>query len=207
MFVPTRKATKILGIHANTLRKWANEGKIKYIRTIGQQRLYDVDSFVNPVSNKRNFCYCRVSSQKQRDDLERQVEFMRKRYPNHELITDIGSGINFKRKGLKTILELADQGNIGEVVVAHRDRLCRFGFEILSWFIEKRGGKIVVLEEVRLSPQEELTQDLLSIIHVFSCRLHGLRKYSCEIKKDKDLSRCKTKAHPETVDGNGPVCV
>lgn len=193
MYEPGSKAAHKLGIHQNTLRKWANEGKISCIRTKGGQRRYDADAMLAGEPKRRNFCYCRVSSYKQRDDLDRQVEFMRKRYPAYEVITDIGSGINFKRKGLGTILELADRGGVGEVVVAHRDRLCRFGFEIVEWFVAKHGGKVVVLGEVHLSPEAELTQDLLSIIHVFSCRMHGLRKYAREIKKDKDLSKRQTK--------------
>ncbi len=201
MLLPSRKATKALGIHQNTLRRWAKDGKIKHFKTQAGQRLYDVDSLLNN-KIKRNFCYCRVSSSKQKDDLERQVEYVKNRYPNHEVITDIGSGINFKRKGLATILELANQGDIGEVVVAHKDRLCRFGFELIEWLINKNGGKLMVLEDVSLSPQEELTQDLLSIIHVFSCRMHGLRKYSFQIKKDTSLSKQKTEKDIKTVDGS-----
>lgn len=202
MLLPSRKATKILGIHQNTLRRWANQEKIKYFKTQAGQRLYDVDSLLNN-KKKHNICYCRVSSSKQKDDLERQVEYVKNRYPNHEVITDIGSGINFKRKGLTAILELANQGDIGEVVVAHKDRLCRFGFEIIEWIINKNGGKLVVLEDVSLSPQEELTQDLLSIIHVFSCRMHGLRKYSSQIKKDSSLPKQGTARDIKTLDGSG----
>jgi len=207
MYKSGSKAAAKLGIHQNTLRRWANEGKVSCIRTKGGQRRYDTDTLIAGEPKRRNFCYCRVSSYKQRDDLERQVEFMRRRYPIHEIVTDIGSGINFKRKGLRAILELADRGEVGEVVVAHRDRLCRFGFELLEWFIAKHNGKVVVLGEVHLSPESELTNDLLSIIHVFSCRMHGLRKYSSEIKKDKDLSGRQAERDSEKVDGDSAVCV
>lgn len=207
MYIPGRKAAGRLGIHQNTLRKWADEGKIPHIRTAAKQRLYDIDAFLASKVEKKSVCYCRVSSYKQRDDLERQVEYMRRRYPQHEIVTDIGSGLNGKRKGLRAILELADQGKLGAVVVAHRDRLCRFGFDLVEWWISLHGGKIVVLDDVHLSPEAELTQDLLSIIHVFSCRLHGLRKYAREIKEDKALSKRQAKSVAEKVAGDGEVCV
>lgn len=207
MYIPGRKAANKLGVHQNTLRKWANEGKIPHIKTPAKQRLYDVDAFLADKVEKKSVCYCRVSSYKQRDDLERQVEHMRRRYPQHEIVTDIGSGLNSKRKGLRAILELADQGKLGEVVVAHRDRLCRFGFDLVEWWIALHGGKIVVLNDVSLSPEAELSQDLLSIIHVFSCRMHGLRKYAREIKEDPNLSKRPAKRDSEKMDGDSEVCV
>ena len=177
-FVPSRKASEILGVHPNTLRSWESTGKIKAIRTPSNQRLYDVTSItVNKETPKKSICYCRVSSAKQKDDLQRQINYLKEQFPNYDIITDIGSGLNFKRKGLQAILELAMQKNIKEVVVAHRDRLCRFGFDLIQWIIEKNQGKLVVLNEVHLSQEEELTEDLLSIVHVFSCRINGGRKY------------------------------
>ncbi len=188
MYVPSRKATQELGVHANTLRTWANEGKIKHIKTPSGQRLYDTSS-LECTDERKRICYCRVSSAKQKDDLQRQIDCMQREFPEHEVIKDIGSGLNFKRKGLIALLEQVCDGNIKEVVIAHRDRLCRFGFELVRWLIEKNGGKIVVLNEDKSSPQEELTNDILSILHVFSCRMHGLRKYSQKIKEDKDIPK------------------
>lgn len=207
MYVPGRKAANKLGIHQNTLRRWADAGKIPHIRTAAGQRLYDIETFIAGKTQKKDVCYCRVSSYKQRDDLARQVDYMRQRYPSHEIVTDIGSGLNSKRKGFRSILELADQGVLGEIVVAHRDRLCRFAFDLVEWWINAHGGKIVVLGEVQLSPEAELTQDLLAIIHVFSCRLHGLRKYARQIKEDQALSKRQTKRNAEAVDGDGEICV
>jgi len=187
-FIPSRKAREILGVHENTLRRWANEGKIRHIKTAAGQRLYDTDSFVGKYSEKRKVCYCRVSSYKQRDDLERQVIFMSGRCPGYEIVTDIGSGLNFRRKGLLALLESVCSGTVGEIAVAHRDRLARFGFDLISWLVGHHGGKIVVLDDVSQSPQSELVADLLAIIAIFSYRMHGLRKYKPEIRKDKDLS-------------------
>ena len=183
-----KKACERLGIHPNTLRKWADDGKINHIRTPHGQRLYDVDGFLSRSGTRARIVYCRVSSRNQRDDLKSQIEFMRVRFPNHELIEDLGSGLNFKRKGFNSLLERILSGTVEEVVVAHKDRLMRFGFDMFQSIASRFSCKIVVLEDAQLSPSNELMQDLLSIIHVFSCRLYGLRKYSRKIKEDSDLS-------------------
>ena len=187
MYVPSRKACLELGVHANTLRRWADEGKIRYIRTAGGKRLYDCSSVEQNSSTKKNYCYCRVSSSKQKDDLERQVQFMSERFPDYTILKDVGSGLNFKRKQLLFLLEECAMGRVGTVVVAYRDRLCRFGFELLEWFFSKNSVKLVVLEQQELSPQQELVADLLSVITDFSSRIHGLRKYRDKIKEDSSL--------------------
>lgn len=184
-YIPLRKAVEFLGLHPNTLRKYADEGKIKSIKNSAGQRLYDVESYTRSDSvGVTTICYCRVSSSKQRDDLDRQVVYMQSLYPTAEIIRDIGSGINFKRKGLQSLLERLMRGDKFTLVVACRDRLARFGFELFQFMVEQNGGQIVVLDKTVHCPESELTQDLLSILHVFSCRMHGLRKYSKKIKED-----------------------
>ncbi|MCU0544259.1 MAG: IS607 family transposase [Oscillatoriaceae cyanobacterium Prado104] len=190
-FVPLRKAVEALGLHPNTLRKYADEGKIKSIKNAAGQRLFDTESFIRGDRDAVGVtivCYCRVSSYKQRDALERQVAYMLQIYPDSEIIRDIGSGINFKRKGLQAILDRLLRGDKFTLAVACRDRLARFGFELIQYMVEKNGGKIVVLDQTVYCPTTELTQDLLSILHVFSCRMHGLRKYSKKIKEDLSKS-------------------
>jgi len=186
-YVPLRKAVEKLGLHPNTLRRYANEGKIQIIKNEAGQRLYNVEAYIRGAANASLICYCRVSSSKQKDDLQRQIRYMQSLYPEAEIIKDIGSGLNFKRKGLRSILDRLLQGDKLKIVVACRDRLCRFGFELIQYMVEQNGGEIVVQDETVHCPQTELTSDLLSIIHVFSCRMHGLRKYSKKIKEDKDL--------------------
>lgn len=181
MYIKGKEACKILGVCANTLRKMADEGRIATIRISGQRR-YDLDGYLGE-PRKSTVCYCRVSSYKQKDDLERQIEFMREKYPDAEIIKDIGSGLNYKRKGLKAILERAMRGDSVKLVVAHRDRIARFGIELVRWIIESHGGELVVLSEISLSPEQELTQDLLNILHVFSCRMHGLRNYKKQVSE------------------------
>ena len=113
---------------------------------------------------------------------------MRGIYPETEVIRDIGSGLNFKRKGLRTLLEWLMQSDKLQVVIAHRDRLARFGIDLIRYLIEQNGGELVVLDQTEHSPQEELTADLLAILHVFSCRMSGIRSYREKIKEDKSLS-------------------
>lgn len=182
-YYTSREASKILDVHANTLRKWADDGKIETIKTASGQRRYNLDQYLQNKQQRTVVCYCRVSSAKQRDDLARQVDFMRENYPNAEIIKDVGSGLNFKRKGLKAILERAMRGDSIELVVAHRDRLARFGQDLIKHVIEFNGGKLVVLDQSACSPEEELTKDLLNILHVFSCRMHGLRNYKKHVEQ------------------------
>lgn len=187
-YVTTKNARRILGVSEESLRSWADKGLINCIRTPGGQRLYAINSFIQSHTSTideqhtelKRICYCRVSSQGQKDDLERQVKHMRDQFPTHSIITDIGSGINFKRKGLRTILELAMSGAISEVVVAYRDRLCRFAFELVEWILQFHKVKLVVLNQTldaETSDRSELAEDLLAIINVFNCRINGKRKY------------------------------
>ena len=183
-YIVSRKAAETLGVHSNTLRKWAKEGKIEFITAASGQRRYNVDGYLGTAKQLETVCYCRVSSYKQKDDLERQVEFMSEKYPDARIVKDIGSGLGFKRKGLLSILESACSGDSISLVVAYKDRLARWGYDIIKWIVERSGGKIVVLNRIELSPESELTNDLLSILHVFSCRMHGLRSYKLKIAKD-----------------------
>ncbi|MEA1968878.1 MAG: IS607 family transposase [Thermodesulfobacteriota bacterium] len=182
-FVPSRVAAEQLGVCGNTLRSWADRDLIEYVKTAGRQRRYNVESYIGYQQQVRTICYCRVSSYKQKDDLQRQISFMRKNYPEAEIVKDIGSGINFKRKGLKTILESSLNGDKLKLVVAHKDRLCRFGFDLIEWLLQQNSGEIVVLDQSKLSPERELTEDLLTILHAFSSERPGLRRYKDEIDK------------------------
>ena len=113
---------------------------------------------------------------------------MRNLYPTAEVIRDIGSGLNFKRRGFQNILDRLLAGAKLQLVIAHRDRLCRFGIEVIQYMVEQNGGELVVLDASVHSPTEELTADLLAILHVFSCRMHGLRRYRNKISGDPTLT-------------------
>ena len=113
---------------------------------------------------------------------------MRSRYPDAEIVSDVGSGLNFKkRRGLLSILERVHQGDKLTVVVTYRDRLARFGTELIETLLERNGGELVVLNQRDLSPEEELTADLISILTVFGARVNGLRRFREEIKEDTTL--------------------
>lgn len=191
-FISTKETRKMLGVTTKTLNNWDKTGKINTIRSPSGIRLYSLKDIQNilgctsPIEPRKKIAYCRVSSQKQKDDLERQKDFFKHDFPDHLVVEDIASGINWKRKGLKTILEQSMSGDIEEVVVAHRDRLCRFGFELIEWILESNGVKLTVLDrENSKSPDEELTDDILSIVHVYSCRRMGQRRY--KVSKDTTL--------------------
>ena len=115
------------------------------------------------------------------------------------VVTDVGGGLNFQRKGLVALLERLHRGDKLRIVVAHRDRLARFGFDLIRWMAEQNGGETVVLGNTDYSPQQELTEDILAILHTFSCRLHGLRRYRNAIQADTGLSDSSAATDAETL--------
>lgn len=182
----------MLGVHVRTLVKWEQEGKIQAIKTPSGQRRYDIDSYTGKYvePTRATVIYARVSSRGQSEDLSRQIAVLQEKYPQAEVVSEIGGGLNFKRQKLTALLERVMSGGVATIVVAHKDRLARFGFDWLDWFCRKFGCSIVVLNETNLSPEAEMVEDILAILHCFSSRLYGLRKYKTQIKKDKSLSQC-----------------
>jgi putative resolvase len=194
-YVPGKEAEKILGVHQKTLYNWDKKGLIEVIRTPGKKRLYNVEKYlkenkkqtevinteeinVEALDKTIKLCYVRVSSQGQKDDLDKQKEYMKGKYPNHVIIEDIGSGINFNRKGIRKIIELGIAGKVEELVVANKDRLTRLGYELIEDIIIKYSkGKIIILNKRDKSePEEELAKDVLAIMNVFTAKMHGLKK-------------------------------
>ncbi len=185
-YVRPKEAASILGVAVSSLRRWEEEGKIKAIKTPSGHRRYSIQEIEQAAGLPKTtttVCYGRVSSHSQRDDLERQIELLRSKFPEAEIVSEIGSGLNFKRKRFLWILDRIFTGDIKRLVVAHPDRLVRFGFELVKWLCERNGCELLVLNESQLSPEQELVQDMLSIIHSFSSRLYGLRKYKKEISE------------------------
>jgi len=150
---------------------------------------YNVNKYLRERSitkkEKIKICYCRVSSNKQKEDLERQKNYMKDKFPTYQIIEDIGSGLNYNRKGLQEILEKAINGEIEELVIAYKDRLTRFGYEIIEWIIKKySNGKITIINKNEEdTPIEELTKDIVSIMNVYVAKVNGLRKYKSKIKE------------------------
>lgn len=202
-FVGGKKASEIVGVHQRTLYLWEKKGVIETIRTPGGKRLYNVEKYLNEKicddnnkikntilcdnledldkkNEKLNICYVRVSSNNQKDDLERQKNMMIKLYPKHLIIEDIGSGLNLNKRGIKKIINLAIEGKINELIVAYKDRLTRFGFELIEELIEKySNGKIIIINQKdAIEPEEELVKDVMSILNVYVAKMNGLRKYN-----------------------------
>ena len=193
-FLTTGEASRLLHVSGVTLREWAKEGKIEFTRAegIGTHRRYNVKKFIDstkqqyvprpevPVQQhqRKRVVYARVSTRKQSDNLQRQISMLTERYPSYELVKDIGSGINFKRKGLEKILDYAIKRNLEEVVVAYKDRLCRIGFELFEKLFSKLSdAKIVVLNESNNTPDEELAEDIITVVTVFSATINGRKRY------------------------------
>ena len=136
--------------------------------------------------DKLNICYIRVSTNGQKDDLKRQREVMESLYKDYKIIEDIGSGLNLNKKGLRKIIDLAINGKINKLVIAHKDRLVRFGYELIEDLIKKySNGEIIIIneKEKNKNPQEELVNDVLQIMNVYVAKMNGLRRY-----KKKDIN-------------------
>ncbi len=190
--VGRKDALSILKIHKSTLYSLAENKQIETIK-IGTKYFYNIEKYlkdnnisIEEANPQTRICYCRVSTQHQKDDLERQIERMKELYPNHLIISDIGSGMNFKRKGFLKILEMIINKEVEELVVMYKDRLCRFGYEIVEFLMEKysKGKIIIVNREEEKSPEEEIAEDILAIMTIFTSKMNGLRKYKKNIKKD-----------------------
>ena len=186
-----------LGVTVRTLQRWDNEGILKAHRTPTNRRYYTEEQYLNYIGqHKENECkhvaYARVSTHGQKDDLKNQIAFIQQ-YVNakgiilDESITDIGSGLNYNRKKWNQLLTEVMQDKIDTIYVTYKDRFIRFGFEWFERLCNMHDTKIVVLNNKATSPDQELVDDLISIIHVFSCRLYGLRKYKTKLEKDKSL--------------------
>lgn len=186
----------MLNVSVKTLQRWDNEGVLKAYRNPKGRRYYTEEQYREymgiPKENQvgKTVIYARVSDRSQKDDLENQVEFLRT-FANargiiiDEILTDVGSGLNYKRKQWNRLMEQCVEGNISTILIAHQDRFVRFGYEWFEQFLAKHGVKIMVINNEKLSPQEEFVQDLISIIEEFSCRVYGLRKYRDKMKEDR----------------------
>ncbi len=186
-YYSSKKVTEILGVTAQTLRNWDKEGKLKpsYVKSNGY-RYYSEDlilSYTQERKTKKNLNvigYARVSSKKQSDDLERQVNnlktYLDSKYADYEIITDIGSGINYTKPGLKKLIEKINKKEVDLIVVLYKDRLLRFGFELIEYFAELNNVKFEVLDKIDKNQDQELVEDLVQIITVFSGKIQGKRK-------------------------------
>ena len=181
-YVRRKEVLKKLGVHYQTLYRMENNGLIDVKRTNGGHRLYNLEKYLRENNLKEeekvNICYCRVSTKKQEKDLKTQIVLMKKKYPGHTIIKDIGSGLNMQRKGLKEIIEMAIAGKIGEIVITYKDRLARFGYDLIEWIVAQYSdGKIKIInKKEEETPEEEITKDILQIMNVYVAKINGRRK-------------------------------
>lgn len=197
-YAKLQTAAEKWGVHYRTILDWAKKGKIKYIVLPSGARKYELPT---PVSADRKVIgYIRVSSHGQKENLNTQRELLLSQFPNAEIVSEIASGLNFKRKKLWNIVESAIRGDVSTVVVTHKDRLARFGIEFIQRVLERFNCQLVVLDKRVTSPEQELVQDILAILHVFSSRLYGLRKYSDELKKLQNEPRLQPKETTKILD-------
>lgn len=191
---------ELLGVSVKTLQRWDREGTLKANRTPTDRRYYTYDQYlqfkgINTVEDNREIViYARVSTRNQKDDLNNQVEFL-KTFCNSkgmivsQCIEDFGSGLNYNRKKWNQLLNEVMDNKIKTIVISNKDRFIRFGYDWFEKFCEKFHTSIIVVNNETLSPNEELVQDIISILHVFSCRLYGLRKYKKQIKEDEEIAK------------------
>lgn len=192
---------EMIGVSVKTLQRWDKDKKLIAFRSPTNRRYYTHNQYVEYMGKivqekdkRKTIIYTRVSSSGQKDDLKNQVEFL-KQFANakglivDEVFEDIGSGLNYNRKKWNKLLEDCMLGLIKTIIVAHKDRFIRFGYDWFERFLKTNGVEIIVVNNEILSPQEEMIQDLISIIHVFSCRIYGLRKYNRKIREDKEIEK------------------
>ncbi|NDC56399.1 MAG: hypothetical protein EBZ69_06275 [Alphaproteobacteria bacterium] len=166
-FVSRKIVLETLNIHYNTLQNLVKRKEIEYVK-IGRKRSYNLNKYIRDnniqINKKENICYCRVSSKKQSEDLERQIDYMRDLYPNYRIISDIGSGLNFNRK--------------------------RFGYELIEYIIKNySNGKIIIINNNReeTTPLEEVSKDIIAIMNIYVAKVNGMRKYK---KPINDVKKC-----------------
>ena len=191
-YYSSKTVSQMLGVTAQTLRNWDREGKLKpsYVKSNGY-RYYSEDSILSYTQERKTkknlnvIGYARVSSNEQSDDLERQVNNLKthldSKNSDYEIITDIGSGINYTKPGLKKLIEKINRKEVDLIVVLYKDRLLRFGFELIEYFAELNNVKIEVLDKIDKNHDQELVEDLVQIVNDLSCKFQG--KYKAKTKE------------------------
>ena len=199
---------ELLGVSVKTLQRWDRDGILKANRTPTDRRYYTYDQYlqfkgIKTKNDRRDIViYARVSTRNQKDDLQNQVDFL-KQFCNakgmivNQCIEDFGSGLNYNRKKWNKLLDDVMENRIKTIIITNKDRFIRFGYDWFEKFCEKFNTKIIIVNNEALSPKEELVQDMIAILHEFSYRLYGLRKYKNQIKGDEEIVK-------ELKNGNKP---
>lgn len=195
-----KEFAELIGVSVKTLQRWDNDNKLKAYRTPTNRRYYTYEQYLKytgktDVNDKRKIViYTRVSTSNQKEDLKNQVEFLRQ-YANakgiivDEVIEDYGSGLNYNRKKWNKLIDECMENKVKTIIISHKDRFIRFGYDWFERFLSKFEISFIIVNNESLSLQEELVQDIISILHIFSCRIYGLRKYKNKIRKDKEVEK------------------
>lgn len=189
------ETAKILGVSVKTVRRWADSGKLRSVRSPSGHRRFHLDDVEklnsgSPITteNRITINYARVSSHDQKEDLVRQIKVLENYSSSHgwqyETISDLGSGLNYKKKGLKKLLNRIMKGDVGRLILTHKDRLLRFGSELVFAMCEEFNTEVVIINQTKeeVSFEQELATDMIELVTVFSARLYGSRS-----KKNKKL--------------------
>ncbi|NAY89238.1 MAG: IS607 family transposase [Desulfurococcales archaeon] len=180
-----KEAKKLLGVTTKTIQRWDKEGKIRVVRTVGGRRRIP-ESEIKRILGLREervvVGYARVSSTTQKDDLERQKQLVHsyakdRGYGEIQILDDVGSGLDENRKGFLRLLEMVTERKVSKVIVAYEDRLTGFGFETLRRMFQAFGTAIEVINSREKAPQEELVEDLITIVSHFAGKLYGMRSH------------------------------
>ena len=192
MKVGIGRAAAQLGVSRDTLRRWEASGKIEVERTPAGHRRYDLAQLrglvpAKSTSDRLTIAYARVSSQNQKKELKRQINlletFCTEQGWEFEVIQDVGSGVNYRKSGLRKLIQRICQGDVGRLVLTHRDRLVRLGIELIFSLCEHFGTEVVILNASSLAEfEDEIAEDVMEIIMIFSARLYGSRN-----EKNKDV--------------------
>lgn len=198
-YITASEACKLLKCSNTTLYRYVREQKIFVKKLSARKFLYDISTLYseNQESNRKNVIYARVSNSKQKDDLSKQIDILTSYVISNGRIlsstySDIASGMNENRKGFNSLIDDVINGKIDTVYISYKDRLTRFGFSYFQSLFEKYGTKIVVVNNLEANHQEELTQDLISIIHHFSMKMYSSRR--------KDLKNLLTSLNKDITD-------
>jgi len=200
VYVSGSDIKKKFHISSRTLNRWADDGRIACVRSPGGKRLYashDVNELFGAelMSTKAKVCYARVSSAKQRADLDRQCADLRQAYPDHEIISEIGSGLNYNRPKFKALLDRVHSGAVSEVCIASRDRLCRYGLELVEFIFAKADCRLVVhMQHADQTPHDELAEDLLAVVNFFVAKNNG--RQAAKKRKMREASRREVDEDP-----------
>lgn len=195
MILKPKEMAKKLNVSVKTLQSWDNDGTLVAYRNPKNRRYYTTEQLneylgLSEQHHRKIVAYCRVSNKNQSDDLKNQIKFIQ----NHvngkglildEIISDIGSGLNYKRKKWNELLDDVMNNEIDTIYITYEDRFIRFGYEWFESLCHKFGTDLIVLNNKTTSPQQELIEDLIAIIHVFSFRIYSLRKYKKKIQDDE----------------------